>query len=159
MRLMGFIIVFIACTAPLSPARADEDLAAAQKFFEAYVQAGYSYDKAILEMYAPEAVNHVTFLAEDGAPTNVEYNADQIKKSLQDYVNEGSKRGITIRFEKASYAVTNGGVRVTATADYQHLCYRDELYAALLTRVDKGEYKIKEEFARLPNKSQCKKPQ
>ncbi len=158
MRWLGFIFAFIACTAPSSPARADEDLAAAQQFFEAYVQAGYNYDKALLDMYAPEAVNHVTFLAEDGTPSNIEYNAEQIKKSLQDYVNEGSKRGITIRFEKASYAVTTAGVRVTATADYQHLCYRDELYAALLTRIDKGEYKIKEEFARLPNKSQCKKP-
>jgi hypothetical protein len=158
MRWIAFIFAFIACTAPSSPARADEDLAAAQKFFEAYVQAGYNYDKALFEMYAPEAVNHVTFLAEDGTPSNVEYNAEQIKKSLQDYVNEGSKLGITIRFEKASYAVTTSGVRVTATADYQHLCYRDELYAALLTRVDKGEYKIKEEFARLPKKSQCKKP-
>lgn len=141
-----------------SAARAEEDLSAAQKFFEAYLDAGYKYDKSILDMFAADAVSHITLLAADGTPTNNDFNAEQIRKALEAYVAEGEKQGVKMNFEKVSYAVTPKGVRVTATTQYTHLCYNDDLYAALLTRDDKGSYKIKEEFFRRPVESQCKKP-
>jgi len=143
----------------LSPSvYAEEDLVAAQKFFESYIEAGSKYDKALLDMFTPDAVEHITVLGDDGAPVNADYNAERIQQSLTSYIEDGAKQGIKIRFDKVAYAATPTGVRVTATTEYQHLCYSDELYTALLVRNDKGEYKIKEEFSRLPAKSQCQKP-
>lgn len=153
--ILALCVVFVCFS---QSAKAEEDLAAAQKFFESYIDAGSRYDKALLGMFTPDAVEHITVLGDDGAPVNTDYNAERIQQSLTSYIEDGAKQGIKIRFDKVAYAAAPTGVRVTATTDYQHLCYSDELYTALLVRNDKGEYKIKEEFSRLPAKSQCKKP-
>lgn len=153
-----FLALCLALVAIPQSAKAEEDLVAAQKFFESYIEAGSKYDKALLGMFTPDAVEHITLLGDDGAPVNTDYNAEKIQQSLTSYIEEGAKKGIKIRFDKVSYAAAPTGVRVTATTEYQHLCYSDELYTALLVRDAKGEYKIKEEFSRLPSKSQCKQP-
>lgn len=157
LRFALALLVSLCVFAPTA-VRAEEDLAAAQKFFESYLDAGYKYDKSILDMFAADAVAHITTLAADGAPVVGEMNAEQIRKALESYVTDGEKQGVKMTFDKVSYAATPNGVRVTATTNYHHLCHNDDLYAALLTRDDKGSYKIKEEFFRRPAETQCKKP-
>jgi hypothetical protein len=136
-------------------AKADEDLVAAQKFYEEYLQAGYTYDAAIVEMYTENALSHIKTFTADGKISDKIMAGDEIRKALKLYVENGAKDKIKIVYENAAYSLDASGVKVMAQVNYHHLCYKDNDYWALLARDKSGSYKVKEEFFKIPEKSLC----
>lgn len=132
-----------------------DDLAAAQKFYEGYLNAGYSFSPELLEMFSSNALSHITTFAADNKSIEKTLTPEEIRQALQDYLVSGPANNIKIRYENVSYTQDSRGVKVTAKVVYPHLCYTDEAYWSLLTREPNGDYRIKEEFVRVPEKSLC----
>lgn len=135
--------------------KAADDLVAAQKFYETYLNAGYNFDPTLLNMFGSNALSHIITFGSDNQSVEKTLTPEEIRKTLEFYIANGPANNLKIRYENVVYSQESRGVKVTAKVVYPHLCYTDEAYWALLMREANGDYRIKEEFVRVPEKSLC----
>lgn len=153
---VGFVLFgLLPSCASAADGKQSDDLALAQKFYESYLDAGYNFDPALLDKFGGNALSHIVTFGADNRSVEKTLTPEKIRQDLQQYLSEGPASNLKIRYESVSYAQDTRGVKVTAKVVYPHLCYTDEAYWALLTREANGDYRIKEEFFRVPEKSLC----
>jgi hypothetical protein len=140
------------------PVHAAEDEVAAKRLFESYLKAGTSYDPAIADLYADDALIHLSKLDENNLPHKEKITAAQNRAMTPDVMKMAAENQLKIDYDKVSYAVLpEGGVRAVAEVYYHSLCYRDDRYSMVMAKDGTGTYKIKAEYIQLPMESRCEK--